>query len=106
MGARKIVVVNVGPIGCIPYERDLNPTAGDSCVSRPNQLAQLFNTELRSLVKELSTSLKGSFVVYADIYHIVADVLQNYESYGTQRCKSFELFMTFSGVDGNLPDLS
>ncbi|XP_007035821.2 PREDICTED: GDSL esterase/lipase At4g16230 [Theobroma cacao] len=82
LGARKIVVVNVGPIGCIPYERDLNPTAADSCVSRPNQLAQLFNTELRSLVKELSTSLKGSFFVYADIYHIVDDILQNYESYG------------------------
>ncbi|XWS14212.1 hypothetical protein CRYUN_Cryun36dG0103700 [Craigia yunnanensis] len=61
LGARKIIVVNVVPIGCIPYERELNPTAGDSCASRPNQLTQLFNTELRSLIKELSTSLKGSY---------------------------------------------
>ncbi|XVE82281.1 hypothetical protein DITRI_Ditri15bG0135600 [Diplodiscus trichospermus] len=82
LGARKIIVVNVGPIGCIPYERDLNPTAGDSCASKPNQLAQLFNTELKSLTKKLSTSLKGSFFVYADVYRIVDNIIQNYRSYG------------------------
>ncbi|XVF66100.1 hypothetical protein PTKIN_Ptkin10aG0007200 [Pterospermum kingtungense] len=82
LGARKIVVVNVGPIGCIPYERDLNPTAGDSCVSHQNQVAQLFNTELRSLIKELSTSLKGSYFVYADVYRTVENIIQNYRSYG------------------------
>ncbi|MBA0570972.1 hypothetical protein Golob_004570, partial [Gossypium lobatum] len=70
------------PIGCIPYERDLNPTAGTSCASRPNQLAQLFNTELRSLIKELTTSLKGSIFVYADVYRIVDDMIQNYRAYG------------------------
>ncbi|TYJ15543.1 hypothetical protein E1A91_A10G190200v1 [Gossypium mustelinum] len=81
-GARKIIVVNVGPIGCIPYERDLNPTAGTSCAGRPNQLAQLFNTELRSLTKELTTSFKGSIFVYADVYRIVDDMIQNYRAYG------------------------
>ncbi|XP_022749059.1 GDSL esterase/lipase At4g16230-like [Durio zibethinus] len=82
LGARKIIVVNVGPIGCIPYERDLNPTEGDSCASRPNQLAQRFNTELRSLIEALSTSLKGSNFVYADVYRIVDNIIQNYRSYG------------------------
>ncbi|KAL4289669.1 hypothetical protein GQ457_14G017060 [Hibiscus cannabinus] len=82
LGARKIIVVNVGPIGCIPYERDLNPTSGDNCATRPNQLAQLFNTELRSLINELTTSLKGSIFLYADVYRIVDNIIQNYTSYG------------------------
>lgn len=82
-------MVNVGPIGCIPYERDLNPTAGTSCASRPNQLAQLFNTELRSLTKELTTSFKGSIFVYADVYRIVDDMIQNYRAYGTNAVKFF-----------------
>ncbi|XVE65503.1 hypothetical protein DITRI_Ditri08aG0005000 [Diplodiscus trichospermus] len=82
LGARKIVVVNVGPIGCIPFERDLNPSAGDSCATRPNQMAQRFNTELRSLVKELSTNLEGSIFVYADVYNIVDNIIQNHRSYG------------------------
>ncbi|KAB2599298.1 GDSL esterase/lipase [Pyrus ussuriensis x Pyrus communis] len=82
LGARKILVTNVGPIGCIPYERDTNPDAGDSCVEKPNQLAQLFNPELKSLLMELNANLEGSKFVYADVYRIVDDITQNYISYG------------------------
>lgn len=82
LGGRKIIVVNVGPIGCIPYQRDINPTAGDSCAAFPNQLAQMYNTQLRGLIAELSLSLVGSMFVYADVYHILDDILQNYTSLG------------------------
>ncbi|KAK1435906.1 hypothetical protein QVD17_01679 [Tagetes erecta] len=82
MGGRKIVVPNVGPIGCIPYQRDINPTAGDNCVALPNHLAQLFNMQLKGLLQELSISLKGSTFIFADVYQIVADIVQNYKSYG------------------------
>ncbi|XP_038706534.1 GDSL esterase/lipase At4g16230-like [Tripterygium wilfordii] len=88
MGARKIVVVNVGPIGCIPYQRDTNPGSGNSCVSFPNQLAQLFNIKLRSLAVELSATLDGSRFVYADVYGIVADIIQNYAAYGFENADS------------------
>ena len=75
-------MANVGPIGCIPFERDTNPDAGDSCVAFPNQLAQLFNTQLRSLIVELNKNLKDSLFVYADVYLILEDILQNYTAYG------------------------
>ncbi|XP_059434591.1 GDSL esterase/lipase At4g16230-like [Corylus avellana] len=88
LGARKIVVANVGPIGCIPYQRDSNPGAGDNCVNLPNQLAQQFNTQLKSLVTELSTDLQGSQFAYADVYHIVQDILQNFISYGFENANS------------------
>lgn len=83
MGARKIVVSNVGPIGCIPYQRDQNPSAGENCAEFPNHLAQLFNSRLKNLVAELRKNLKGSEFVYADVYQIVYDIILNYESYGT-----------------------
>lgn len=82
LGARKIVVTNVGPIGCIPSQRDTNPAAGDSCVLFPNQLAQLFNNQLKGLIADLSSNLKGSMFVYADVYHILEDILNNYMAYG------------------------
>jgi phospholipase/lecithinase/hemolysin len=82
LGARKIIVANIGPIGCIPYQRDVNPAAGDNCVSLSNQLAQLFNAKLKSLIEDLSTNLLESKFIYADVYHIVEDILQNYISYG------------------------
>ncbi|CAO2821832.1 unnamed protein product [Amaranthus hypochondriacus] len=82
MGARKIVVVNIGPIGCIPYQRDINPTAGNDCVDFPNQLAESFNSELKSLVNHLRTDLQDSILVYADSYRVFTHLLDNYQSYG------------------------
>ncbi|KAK6160975.1 hypothetical protein DH2020_004356 [Rehmannia glutinosa] len=88
MGARKIVVANVGPIGCIPFQREINPSAGDGCVVFPNQVAQIFNSQLRGLVKELGANLLGSTFIYADVYRIVDDIIQNYSSYGFENANS------------------
>ncbi|CAI8610760.1 unnamed protein product [Vicia faba] len=88
LGARKIVVVNVGPIGCIPNQRDANLAEGDSCVTFPNQLANLFNTQLKTLVSELNSNLAGSRFVYADIYHILEDILINYAAFGFENPSS------------------
>ncbi|CAN1281602.1 GDSL esterase/lipase At4g16230 [Linum perenne] len=82
LGARKIVVVNVGPIGCIPYIRDINPSSGDKCATFPNELARSYNAKLKTLVQGLSKSLTGSYLVYADVYRIVSDIVTNYKSYG------------------------
>ena len=83
LDARKIVVVNVGPIGCIPYQRETNPSGGTACAEFPNQLAQAFNRRLRALVDELGATLPGSRFVYADVYHIFSDIIANYRSHGT-----------------------
>nr|XP_043608561.1 GDSL esterase/lipase At4g16230-like [Erigeron canadensis] len=88
MGARKIVVPNVGPIGCIPYQRDVNPSAGDDCVALPNHLAQLFNLQLKGLLQDLTVSLEGSTFLFADVYRIVADIVQNFKSYGFDNANS------------------
>ncbi|KAH7513482.1 hypothetical protein FEM48_Zijuj12G0204700 [Ziziphus jujuba var. spinosa] len=82
LGARRIIVANVGPVGCIPFVRDLNPDAGDNCVEFINDAIQQFNNQVKCLINELSTTLEGSTFVYADVYSIVEDILQNYESYG------------------------
>ncbi|KAK6930288.1 GDSL lipase/esterase [Dillenia turbinata] len=100
MGARKIVVANVGPIGCIPYQREINPSAGDNCVPFPNELAQLFNAELKDLIAELGANLQGSNFVYADVYHIVDDIIKNYESYGFENENSSCCYL--SGKFGGL----
>ncbi|KAK9084368.1 hypothetical protein Scep_030839 [Stephania cephalantha] len=82
LGARKIIVANVGPIGCIPYQRDLNKMTTDDCVALPNQLANLFNGKLRILVMKLRSNLEGSNFVYADAFACVSDIVQNYKAYG------------------------
>ena len=77
-----MVVANVGPIGCIPYQRETNPSAGAAGAEFPNQLARAFNRRLRALVDELGAALPGSRFVYADVYRIVSDIIANYRSHG------------------------
>ncbi|XP_076945927.1 GDSL esterase/lipase At4g16230-like [Bidens hawaiensis] len=84
MGARKILVPNVGPIGCIPYSRDINSSlvGKDECVALPNYLANFFNKQLRGLLQDLNNSLEESTFVYADGNRIAGDILRNFKSYG------------------------
>ncbi|KAI3997529.1 hypothetical protein MKX01_008136 [Papaver californicum] len=105
MGARRIVVVNVGPIGCIPDQRDKNPLAGDSCVDLPNQLAILFNKKLKTLIMDLNSNLALSKFLYADVYNIVSDIIQNYQSYGFENFDSAccRLAGRFGGLAPCLP---
>ncbi|KAM5568726.1 GDSL esterase/lipase [Rosa sericea] len=89
LGARKMVVVGVGPIGCIPYQRDINIVADpDSCVELTNQLARSFNSKLQTLVTELNTNLTGAKFVYANVYGIFHDIIENYISYGFENANS------------------
>ncbi|CAN1322418.1 GDSL esterase/lipase At4g16230 [Linum perenne] len=82
LGARKIVVVNVGPIGCIPFQKDVNHVTGDECVSFTNELARSYNEKLRTLVNHLNEVLLGAQLVYADVYRIFSDIIDKHNSYG------------------------
>lgn len=77
------MVVNVGPVGCIPFERESDLTVENQCAVEPNEVAQMYNVQLKSVVEDLNANLEGSRFVYADVFRIVYDILQNYSSYGT-----------------------
>ncbi|KAJ4963636.1 hypothetical protein NE237_023575 [Protea cynaroides] len=82
LGARKIVVGNVGPIGCIPYQKTINQLTDDQCVDLPNKLAVQYNGMLKDLMKELNDKLPGSTFVLANVYELVSEVITNYKKYG------------------------
>jgi len=82
LGARKIIVANLGPIGCIPYERTLNRVEENQCAAMPNELAIMFNKRLRPLILELNANCKGATFVYANTYDMVEDLIINYAKYG------------------------
>ncbi|KAJ1699440.1 hypothetical protein LUZ63_007952 [Rhynchospora breviuscula] len=82
LDARKFVVANVGPIGCIPYQKTINNVAQDECVSLPNQLARQYNGQLRDLLAELNDNLPGAKFCLANVYDLVYELINNYEHYG------------------------
>ncbi|XAR73942.1 Triacylglycerol lipase [Bertholletia excelsa] len=82
LDARKFVVGNVGPIGCIPYQKTINRLKEDECVELPNKLALQYNARLKDLLAELNDNLPGATFVHANVYALVLEVITNYEKYG------------------------
>ncbi|XP_071739042.1 GDSL esterase/lipase At2g23540-like [Rutidosis leptorrhynchoides] len=82
LDARKFILGNVGPIGCIPYQRTINQLNEDECVALPNQLALQYNAKLKDLVAQLNDDLPGATFVHANVYDLVMELITNYAKYG------------------------
>ncbi|OVA10524.1 Lipase [Macleaya cordata] len=82
LDARKFVIGNVGPIGCIPYQKTINQINQDQCVDLPNKLALQYNGRLKDLLTELNENLPGATFVLANVYDLVMELITNYEKYG------------------------
>ncbi|XP_066395463.1 GDSL esterase/lipase At2g23540-like [Miscanthus floridulus] len=82
LDARKFVVANVGPLGCIPYQKTINRVGEDECVKLPNQLAAQYNARLRELIIELNGNLPGARFCLANVYDLVMELITNYPNYG------------------------
>ncbi|XP_042437937.1 GDSL esterase/lipase At2g23540-like [Zingiber officinale] len=82
LDARKIVVSNVGPLGCIPYQKTINQLNENECAGLPNQMAMKYNALLRDLLMELNRRLPGAVFVLSNAYDLVMELLANYRAYG------------------------
>ena len=70
LGARKLGIINVGPVGCVPRVRVLNATGG--CADGMNQLAAGFDAALESLLAGLAAELPGMAYSLADSFGFTA----------------------------------
>lgn len=87
LDARKFILGNVGPIGCIPYQRTINQLKEDECVALPNQLALQYNSKLKDLIAQLNDNLPGATFVHANVYDLVMELITNYAKYGENQIK-------------------
>ncbi|PIA63332.1 hypothetical protein AQUCO_00200982v1 [Aquilegia coerulea] len=81
LGARKMVLTGIGPLGCIPSQ--LSMVSGNKgCVARVNNLVRIFNDRLLLLSETLNASLPGTFFIYQDTYNSFFDLIKNPSQYG------------------------
>ncbi|CAN4103683.1 unnamed protein product [Withania somnifera] len=86
MGARKISLTGLPPMGCLPSERATNYVSGngDGCNEKYNNVAKHFNVMLGGLVQRLNKELPGIRVVLADAYNLLLQMITKPSSYGIQ----------------------
>nr|XP_043622388.1 GDSL esterase/lipase At5g41890 [Erigeron canadensis] len=83
LGARKIVVVDIGPLGCIPFVRAIHLLQMGTCHEEMNMLIRGYNQKLRLAVQRLNQEIgPRSVFVYANSYDVINGMLQNYRDYG------------------------
>ncbi|KAF7132906.1 hypothetical protein RHSIM_Rhsim09G0121300 [Rhododendron simsii] len=81
IGARKMLVFQVGPLGCYPYV--INKVKPSSrCAEDVNSLVSIFNEKLDVKLKELSEKLDGSAFVTARIFDLIKSMILRPSDYG------------------------
>ncbi|KAH9625360.1 hypothetical protein KSS87_015189, partial [Heliosperma pusillum] len=86
-GARVFWVHNTGPIGCLPYLLVKNPPAAGStdeagCIKSYNEVAQEFNSQLKTRISNLRLHLNDSLLVYVDTYSAKYNLISEANTYG------------------------
>ncbi|EPS73918.1 hypothetical protein M569_00836, partial [Genlisea aurea] len=79
LGARKISLGGLPPMGCMPLERAEN---GRDCVEAYNIVALRFNAKLYDMVRSLNVGIPGLNLVFSDPYYTVLDLVRRPYDYG------------------------
>lgn len=81
LGARKMVVFELGPIGCVPsIARGLEHSG--QCDEDVNRIVSVFNDELGFLLTNLTSLLPGSHFVLGRVHGLGYDAIVNPSKYG------------------------
>uniref|UniRef100_A0A7N0RDJ1 GDSL esterase/lipase n=1 Tax=Kalanchoe fedtschenkoi TaxID=63787 RepID=A0A7N0RDJ1_KALFE len=81
-GARKFVLIGVGQVGCSPSLLAQRSPDGKTCVADVNNAIKIFNSKLKSLVKQNNRNYDDAKFIYIDIYGIFEDLITKPGSYG------------------------
>ncbi|XP_040377341.1 GDSL esterase/lipase At2g04570-like [Oryza brachyantha] len=89
LGARKVDLNGLPPMGCLPLER-ASAAAGGACTEEYNAVAERFNAGLRDAIARLNGELGGggARVVYGDVYGPVVAVLAEPAAHGFENVKA------------------
>lgn len=71
LGARKIVLVSLGPVGCVPARALLPGAPTDECHEKMNVMVKNYNKGLETLVNNIPIKYHGFVGAYGAVYDIV-----------------------------------
>lgn len=81
LGARRVLVTGVGPLGCIPAQLATRSINGE-CVNEIQQAAQFFNQLLLQMTKDLNSQLGCDVFIVANAYQMNMNLITNPQNFG------------------------
>uniref|UniRef100_A0ACD5VL07 Uncharacterized protein n=1 Tax=Avena sativa TaxID=4498 RepID=A0ACD5VL07_AVESA len=81
-GARRVAIISMPPIGCVPSQRTLSGGLSRGCSEGHNEIATMVNAGMHDSVEALKAKHPGTRVVLMDIYGYLLDMMMRPGSYG------------------------
>ncbi|XP_076902801.1 GDSL esterase/lipase At5g37690-like [Bidens hawaiensis] len=80
LGARKMIFHALGPLGCMPSQREKSST--NQCLDQVNNWVVQFNSKMKRLINVLNVQLKKVQLTFVDTYEDGLDLVENPSKYG------------------------
>ncbi|GAB4840362.1 GDSL esterase/lipase 6 [Ancistrocladus abbreviatus] len=71
LGARRIAIFSLGPVGCVPARALLPNAPLHKCLGKMNRMVKDYNSGLEGIVKDFPAKHPGAIAVYGAVYDIV-----------------------------------
>lgn len=81
LGARRVLVTGMGPLGCVPAERAMRSINGE-CSVRPNRAANIYNDLLRPMIADLNKEYGSNVFVAVNAMIKQKDLITDPKAYG------------------------
>lgn len=94
LGARKVIMFEIGPIGCIPSLTKQLKHNG-LCAEEYNNLAVIFNNQLSDMLKNLTSTLRGSALILGHAHWLGFDAVTNPSTYGNTVKSLYNILIYF-----------
>lgn len=88
LGARKINLAGIPPMGCLPLERETNFRSITNCNEEYNKVARDFNSKLQGMMQNVQLELADAKLVYSNLYELFSVVIANPAAYGYENSRS------------------
>ena len=96
LDVRRIGIINLPPLGCLPFQKTLRIKVGGECAVEVNEAAAEFNAKLISnIIDGLKPKLPGLKIVSLRYYDIVLDAIKDPGKYGKVKL-SFVMLIIFA----------
>ncbi|PHT55164.1 hypothetical protein CQW23_03650 [Capsicum baccatum] len=104
LGARKVIVFEIGPIGCIPsFTKKLSHN--ERCAEKYNDLAVMFNNQLSDMLKNFTSTLPDSAFILGNAHWLGYDAIINPFTYGLMDPSSPCCVTWGNGTSACIPEL-
>uniref|UniRef100_J3L8Q0 GDSL esterase/lipase EXL3 n=2 Tax=Oryza brachyantha TaxID=4533 RepID=J3L8Q0_ORYBR len=81
-GARKVAMIGMPPIGCVPSQRTLSGGMERGCSEGHNEIAEAYNSGMKRRMEEMARRQPGTKLVFMDIYGFLLDMMMRPTAYG------------------------